>query len=408
MRKTKIAEMMDVSEGAVRYHLRREGMTDGRAKARLIEESGLDEAVRFWWKREVEETPGKRPAAVSALWDHLREEHGYAGSYKSVRLYVREKFPRPPVQPYRRIETPPGAQSQSDWLDAWVDVTELGGRTMLHAFVMTLSHSRKAAMVWSQAMDTLCWLTVHNEAYRRLGGVAATNRIDNLKTGISRGAGPWGTINPVYRSYARQMRFHVDAHEPRRPEQKGKVERRVGVLRGLGFERKRFSTFSELQTWTDAQIERVEGRRTCPATGKTVEESWRNELPFMGALPPALPEPFDLVKSCFTGRTATVSFEGRVYGVPFRHAMKTLEIRGCADTVRIVSRTDGETIAIYPRRTEERILLWEQKDDIREGEAGVKAPRPLGRMARRLMELAAIPVERRPIDLNAALAEVAR
>ena len=35
-------------------------------------------------------------------------------------------------------------------------------------------------------------------------------------------------------------------------------------------------------------------------------------------------------------------------------------------------------------------------------------PKPLGRMARKLDEIAAMPVERRPVDLYAALAEVAR
>jgi hypothetical protein len=38
----------------------------------------------------------------------------------------------------------------------------------------------------------------------------------------------------------------------------------------------------------------------------------------------------------------------------------------------------------------------------------VLPPTPLGRLGRRLQELACLPVERRPIDLYAALAEVAR
>jgi hypothetical protein len=38
----------------------------------------------------------------------------------------------------------------------------------------------------------------------------------------------------------------------------------------------------------------------------------------------------------------------------------------------------------------------------------VTAPIPLGRLGLRLQELATLPVERRPIDLYAALAEVAR
>jgi len=38
----------------------------------------------------------------------------------------------------------------------------------------------------------------------------------------------------------------------------------------------------------------------------------------------------------------------------------------------------------------------------------VLPPKPLGRMARRLQEIAAMPVQARPIDLYAALAEGAR
>jgi transposase len=56
-------------------------------------------------------------------------------------------------------------------------------------------------------------------------------RIDNLKTGIAEGAGPWGRFNPAYRSYARCVGFHVDARLPRCPEDKGKVESEVGAVR---------------------------------------------------------------------------------------------------------------------------------------------------------------------------------
>ena len=44
----------------------------------------------------------------------------------------------------------------------------------------------------------------------------------------------------------------------------------------------------------------------------------------------------------------------------------------------------------------------------RPGTAQVLPPKPLGRMARKLQEIASLPVESRPVDLYAALAEVAR
>ena len=61
----------------------------------------------------------------------------------------------------------------------------------------------------------------------------------------------------------------------------------------------------------------------------------------------------------------------------------------------------------YPRHTRERILIEPACYD-GPGTAEVLPPKPLGRMARKLQEIAALPVERRPVDLYAALAEVAR
>jgi transposase len=107
----------------------------------------------------------------------------------------------------------PGAQTQTDWAEyPAVDVGQ--GPEPLHAFVMVLSHSRKPAVVWSRSEDQLHWLAAHNGAYRRLQGVAAVNRIDNVKTAIAVGAGAWGTIHPTYRAYARAVGFHIDACGP--------------------------------------------------------------------------------------------------------------------------------------------------------------------------------------------------
>src|SRR5206468_5750661 len=148
-----------------------------------------------------------------------------------------------------------------------------------------LSHSRKEAVVWSRSMDQLAWHHVHNEAYRRLGGVAAVNRIDNLKTGIAHGCGAWGQINEQYRVYARMMGFHIDACEVRSPEQKGKTERRVGDWKQLGVQGRSFEGLGGLQSWTDATLAARTAQRICPATGRSVAVSWETERPLLRPLP---------------------------------------------------------------------------------------------------------------------------
>lgn len=137
-----IARTLGVTEGTVRYHLRRAaaGARDGR-KERPYRAEAVAEVIAHWVE-EHRATQRKRPVNVQELWEHLVGEHGYAASYRSVLRYVRARYPKPRIRTYRRVETPPGAQTQTDWAEyPRVDVGE--GPERLHAFVMVLR--RRAA-----------------------------------------------------------------------------------------------------------------------------------------------------------------------------------------------------------------------------------------------------------------------
>ena len=72
-----------------------------------------------------------------------------------------------------------------------------GTRRDLLAFVLTLSFSRARVLVWSERRHLLAWLSVHNAALERLGGVPATIRVDNEKTAVVAGAGGTSTVGRV-------------------------------------------------------------------------------------------------------------------------------------------------------------------------------------------------------------------
>jgi transposase len=398
-----IAQTLGVTEGAVRYHRRRAGCADGRldkpAKAQAL--AGVIDA--FVQATAGNQADADRPINVQLLYEQLCTEHGYAGSYKSVLRYMRRHYPRPRLRPYRRVETPPGAQAQVDW-GTVTDLDIGAGPETLYAFVAVLSHSRKEVVIWRQRMDQLSWHHAHNEAFRRLGGVPAVVRLDNLKTAIAHGAGPWGEINPAYLAYARAVGFHIDACLPRAPEHKGKVERKVGVVKGRLVLTGSFAGLEALQQTTDVQLALSAARRLCPATGQTVEASWQAEMRLLRALP-ILPEAFDVVATRRVQRDCTVNFEGRVYSVPFALCGLSVEVHGCADVVQFWH--EGQVVAQHPRRTEQRLLLEPSHYEGPSTER-VAAPVPLGKMGQRLQEILQQPVEQRPLDLYAALAGVAR
>jgi len=397
-----IARQLGVQEHTVRYRLGRlaGGQPDGRA-GKPFRVERLAGVIQRWMEEAADRRGGVN---LQALYEHLVREYEYAGSYKSVQRYVRATFPKPPLRTRRRVETPPGAQAQADWAE-FPRMRIRDDEIPLHAFHLQLSHSRHDAIVWSERADQLAWLHVHNEALRRLGGVAAVHRVDNVKTAVSRGAGPWGVINPVYRDYARTVGFHIDASRPRCPGDKGKVERRIrGHRQGFDPTGVVWESVAELQARTDEAGARDARRRLCPVTGRSVWESYQAERSRLQPLP-LLPEPFDLVQRRRVGLDATVRFEGRTYSVPFRLAAREVEVRGCAAVVQVWA--DGRILAQHPRHTRSRLLLdpahYEGPGDER-----VAAPVPLGKMGRRLAEIAAMVPEKRPLDLYAALAEVAR
>jgi transposase len=395
-----IARTLSVTEGAVRYHLRRAaaGAVDGRA-GKVHRAAPWHEAIRTWLAAQ-----GNGPVNLAALHVWLSEEHGFKGSSRSVQRYVRVAFPRPARRARRRVETPPGAQAQADWAE-FRSVPFVDGPRDLYALHVQLSHSRFGAVIWSERKDQLAWLHCHSEALKRIGGVPATMRIDNEKTAIATGAGAWGEIHIAYRRYAEVVRFHVDACAPRSPEHKGKVERRILDQRLAADPYSRtWTDLAELQAWTDERTLLSAHRRRCPATGTSVFDAWQAELVHLGELA-ALPEPFDLVATRRVSEDCLVSFEGRRYSVPFPLIGRTVEVRGCAERVKVFA--DAQVVANHPRQTRE-LLVIDPAHYEGERTEDVLPPTPLGRMGKRLQEIALMPPEKRPMDIYAALVEVAR
>jgi transposase len=354
----RVAGQLGVAEGTLRYQMRkaRDSRPDGRARQRTALD-GFEPVVDAILERleDGRKEGTGRPVQARVVFEILQRDYRYHGSYHAVVRHLRRRFGVPPVRALRRVETPAGVQAQHDWFDAQVRFRG-NERVTLRLLVGTLSYSR-ARFCWASfEANQLAWHTGHLALFRAYGGVPLWVRIDNLKTGVVRGAGSTGVLNRAYAVFARECRFEIDPCRVRTPSDKGKDERSVRICRdafGALFHES-WSSIESLQESLHERSHELMDRLQCPITGTSVREAFESERLVLQPLP-AMSDPFDVVVARRVQRDCLVSFEGRRYSVPFTWVGRNVEILGTH--AHVVIRADGREIARHVRHTRERLIL---------------------------------------------------
>ena len=113
----KTAKVLQVSRGAVRRHLGREGANRTKAPTgsatRLAPEGERSRSQCEGLRERILEQLDLGPTAIRIPQD-LQAEHGFAQEYSSVRRYVLDQQSRTEL-PYPRMDTAPGYELQVDY-----------------------------------------------------------------------------------------------------------------------------------------------------------------------------------------------------------------------------------------------------------------------------------------------------
>ena len=172
--------------------------------------------------------PPKQRHTAKRIFDRLRAEHGYAGSYTTVKAYVHEHRARA-QEMFVSLAHPPG-HAQADFGEA---VAVIGGiRQKVHFFCLDLPHSDAGFLKAYPAERTEAFLDGHNAAFAFLGGVPQSILYDNTRLAVARILGD-GTRQRT-RAFAELQSHYLFLDRFGRPgkgNDKGKVEGLVGYAR---------------------------------------------------------------------------------------------------------------------------------------------------------------------------------
>ena len=182
--------------------------------------------------------------SAQRIHQDLLIEHGFAGSYYSVRRFVRRLGQSQPL-PFRRMETAPGQEAQVDFGTGAPIITDQGKRRKSYVFRIVLSHSRKAYSESVFHQTTESFIRCLENAFWHFGGVPQTLVIDNLRAAVSKADWYDPQLNPKIQSFGQHYGTVILPTKPYMPRHKGKVESGVGYVQDNGLKGRRFSSLNQ-------------------------------------------------------------------------------------------------------------------------------------------------------------------
>lgn len=283
------------------------------------------------------------------IFQDLRTESSFTGSYESVKRYVHQ-LRRTDPELVHRIEVEPGEEVQVDFGCGPTLLEADGKKRKTWIFRLVLSCSRKA---YSQAVlrqDTETFLRCIERAFCEFGGSTLTINLDNLKAAVLKADWADPELNPKLIDFARHYHTTILPCLPGVPEHKGKVENSISYVRENALAGRKFSSLAELNLALAHWERTVADLRIHGTTKRQVAQLFALEKPALQPLPLSL-------FACFKEGPRTVHRDGHVevekafYHVPPEYLRQDVWVRYDSREVRIFTKNaDGSLRQIQIHR----------------------------------------------------------
>ena len=292
--------------------------------------------VNEWLEHDARE-PRKQRHTVKRIYVRLREEHGYGGSYGSVKRYVAIK--KEEMKRYREsflpLYHPPGT-AQTDFGE-FKYYDGLGKGCKGHALIVTFPNANTGWMQVFQSENQECLLTGLMRIFYHIGGVPTRLRCDNMTTAVAEVLE--GTERVITEGFTRFMlhhRFAADFCSPGKGNEKGNVENKVGYARRNMLVPvpviTDFDAFNkELLERCDADHEREHYER-----GELIRDLWAEEKRHLLALPEYEYEVFSY-ENLRVNKTGFITLDRVRYGLSPEWSGKLVQVKAWFDKIEVFS-----------------------------------------------------------------------
>jgi transposase len=286
---------------------------DGNVRSKEIEqkkrgmmyEEGYGEIVDDWLEEDLK-LKRKERRTSKRIFQQLKNEHGFQGSYRTVCEYVQHRRPQireEKQERHERLEHPPG-EAQVDFGN--MTAVQDGAYKDIKALILSFPHSNAAFVYPLPAENGECFLEGLKQLFQQAGGVPTHVRMDNLSAAIvSIGKGDQRTYTDAFLRFQMHDNFETQPCNPASGHEKGNVERKVSYTRNNWFVTAPImKNFVGLTEWLQEQMIK-DRKRPHYDKGTLIEELWQEDKLQLKPLPLEDLEVFSL-------DTATVNKYGEI------------------------------------------------------------------------------------------------
>lgn len=267
------------------------------------------------------------------IFQDLRDEYGYKGSYDTIKRYVARIKKKTP-KAYMVLTTLPGEEAQVDF--GYIGTIKVNSRhRKAWIFVMVLSYSRYmyVQIVFDQSVKT--FIECHKNGFKYFGGVPETVKIDNLKAGVLENDFYEPVIQKNYAAFAAHYGFWAQPCRVRTPTDKGKVESNVDYVKNNCFKGREFKDYEEAKKFLSRWLDTIANVRKHGTTHKIPIEVFQTvEKEKLASLPK---EEYIMSKSktCIVNTNCHITYCGNYYSVPYAYIGQKVNVIEINNLIKI-------------------------------------------------------------------------
>ena len=313
------------------------------------------------WLESDRKVPRKQRHTVKRIYDRLRDEHGYRGSYSSVKKYVRKK--KFVMKAQRAGYLPldhPQACGQVDFGE-FIYYDGTGEEQKGYALTVSFPYSNKGYTQAFPSQNQECLLEGMKRIFEHIGGVPPRLRFDNMTTAVAQVLkGTERVLTDGFTRFMLHYRFQAEFCNPASGNEKGNVENKVGYSRRNAFVPvptiMSFEAFNEqhLWPWCEKDAEREHYLRKVP-----IQELWLEEKAALLKLPEY---PFSVFRyaSVTVNKTGFAVIDTNKYGLSPTLAGEVVQAKVFFDHIEFFH--DHRPVGRFTRsyRANEEIYDWTQ------------------------------------------------